>query len=251
MLITLQHIKYTFSSPERWETLFEYVGSPTDLSIQISLGDVLLSNGIDDALLCAKFLSLRDRITLVMRAVKMAATFTDDKRVNRCVGAITRWHHGDDSFDLNFVRRVAEGIVSDARNVQIYSRFGKNSILTIAFSCVSALATAYVVDALYSSFVIAFAACLAVFAAGGIIACMLSLRYSRANFWIAVAGSIVLHSADANVEKTFAAVADAAYFTADENAAFAARAAERERQKADILALSPPTVIKGRITTSC
>ena len=53
-LITLQQIRDQHPCEEGWKTLLTALGNPKDLSLQVSIGDVAKSNGVQDALWCCR-----------------------------------------------------------------------------------------------------------------------------------------------------------------------------------------------------
>lgn len=96
--LTLQQIRDVGPCSGGWTKLCKAVG--TDMTTVIGLGDVLISNNLDDALWCLRCLSPRDRVDIVMPFSKRASVHTTDERVHHCIAKIERWLAGDDSVDL-------------------------------------------------------------------------------------------------------------------------------------------------------
>ena len=105
MTLTLQTIQDHNPSPCFWETLTKAIGS--DLTTELSIGDVLISNGLDDALRCLRFLEPRTRVAAILPAVKRASVYTTDQRVHNCIADIEKWLAGDDTVDLMAAARAA------------------------------------------------------------------------------------------------------------------------------------------------
>lgn len=84
---------------EGWALLLRNLGQPhgkPDLTLKLSIGDVLISNGLDDALWCLQCLLPRVAVSAIMPAVKRASTHTKDQRVHDCIAALDRWRGGED-----------------------------------------------------------------------------------------------------------------------------------------------------------
>ena len=113
MTLTLQTIRDHYPSPYSWETLTKAIGS--DLKTKLSIGDVLISNGLDDALWCLQCLEPRTRVAAIMPAVKRASAHTTDQRVHNCIADIDKWLAGDDEVDLRASARTAAQVVRTAR----------------------------------------------------------------------------------------------------------------------------------------
>jgi hypothetical protein len=86
------------------------VGKAYDPDMRVSLGDVAIANGADDALWCLRCLDWDDleirRAVIsgvVLPAVKRAAAYTPDQRVHDCIAVLERWCAGDDTVDLTAV----------------------------------------------------------------------------------------------------------------------------------------------------
>ena len=100
MTLTLQVIRDHKLCPSGWNTLTKSIGS--DLTTELSIGDVLISNGLDDALWCLSYLvEPRVRVAAIMPAVKRVSVHIDDKRVHDCIADIDTWLAGDDTVDLD------------------------------------------------------------------------------------------------------------------------------------------------------
>jgi len=98
MTLTLQTIIDYSTCTEEWGSLTKAIGS--DLTTELSIGDVFISNGLTDALWCLRCLEPRVRVAAVMPAVKRASVHTKDHRVHECIAAIDKWLAGDDTVDL-------------------------------------------------------------------------------------------------------------------------------------------------------
>ena len=99
MMITLQQIRDAGPCESGWRKLNKALGNP-DMAREISIGDVVLSNGLDDALWCLRFLPPRERVAAIMPCVRRASAHTSDPRVHECIAAIDRWLAGDDNVDI-------------------------------------------------------------------------------------------------------------------------------------------------------
>lgn len=99
MTLTLQTIQDHQPCQDDWTKLLQSVGG--DMTTELSIGDVLISNGLNDALWCLQFLEPRQRVAAIMPAVKRASVHTTDQRVHGCITAIEKWLAGDDSVNLD------------------------------------------------------------------------------------------------------------------------------------------------------
>jgi len=104
--ITLQQIRDAGPCESGWRKLNKTLGNP-DLSVEISIGDVVLSNGLDDALWCLRVLPPRERVAAIMPSVRRASARTSDPRVHECIADVDRWLAGDASVDMRAARAVA------------------------------------------------------------------------------------------------------------------------------------------------
>lgn len=104
--ITLQQIRDAGPCEDGWRKLNKALGHP-DLSAEISIGDVVLSNGLEDALWCLRVLPPRERVAAVMPSVRRASAHTSDQRVHECIADIDRWLAGDDNVDIQEARAAA------------------------------------------------------------------------------------------------------------------------------------------------
>jgi hypothetical protein len=95
-----------------WAKLTETLGT-TDLSIELSIGDIVIANGRNDALWALRCLPPCEAVAAVMPAVKRASVHTTDQRVHDCIAAVDSWLAGDDSVDLK-TAAVAEAWVASA-----------------------------------------------------------------------------------------------------------------------------------------
>ena len=105
MMITLQQIRDAGPCESGWRKLNKALGNP-NMTREISIGDVVLSNGLDDALWCLRFLPRRQQVAAVMPSVRRASAHTSDHRVHECIADIDRWLAGDDNVDLQAVEAV-------------------------------------------------------------------------------------------------------------------------------------------------
>lgn len=104
--ITLQQIRDAGPCEDGWRKLNKALGHP-DLSAEISIGDVVLSNGLDDALWCLRVLPPLERVAAIMPCVRRASAHTSDQRVHECIADIDRWLAGDDNVDIQAARAAA------------------------------------------------------------------------------------------------------------------------------------------------
>ena len=112
MTLTLQVIRDHRPCQGGWKALTKSIGS--DLTTELSIGDVVISNGINDALWCLQCLEPRVRVAAIMPTVKRASVHTDDKRVHDCIADIDKWLAGDDTVDLKAVARAAAWAAAEA-----------------------------------------------------------------------------------------------------------------------------------------
>ena len=113
MTLTLQEIRDHSPCQSGWKKLTKAVGN--DMTTKLSIGDVVLSNGLDDALWCFRCLDPRKRVAAIMPAVKRAAVHSKDQRVHDCVKDIEKWLAGDDSINLFAVESEARAAAESAR----------------------------------------------------------------------------------------------------------------------------------------
>ena len=106
MILTLKDIRDQHPCENGWRTLIKSLGTKK-LTTELSIGDVVLSNGLDDALWCLRCLPTRERVAAIMPAVRRASTHTTDQRVHDCIADVQRWLDGDDSVDLAAARDAA------------------------------------------------------------------------------------------------------------------------------------------------
>lgn len=106
MMITLQQIRDAGPCESGWRKLNKALGNP-NMTREISIGDVVLSNGLDDALWCLRFLPRRQQVAAVMPSVRRASAHTSDHRVHECIADIDRWLAGDASVDMRAARAAA------------------------------------------------------------------------------------------------------------------------------------------------
>lgn len=105
MTLTLQTILDHSLCASDWDSLNKAIGG--DLKTEISIGDVLLNNGLAEAMWCLQCVEPRKRVEAIMPAVKRAAVHTTDQRVHDCIAAIDQWLTGDDTVDLNAASQAA------------------------------------------------------------------------------------------------------------------------------------------------
>jgi hypothetical protein len=104
--LTLGLIRQHSPCESGWRKLTKALGT-TDTDTVLSIGDIVLSNGLDDALWALRCLPPREAVAAVMLAVKRAAVHTTDQRVHECIAAVDRWIAGDDSVDLKAAAALA------------------------------------------------------------------------------------------------------------------------------------------------
>ena len=101
-----------------WRKLLAGLGMTAekyDSEYEISLGDVLVINGLNDALWCFRVLDWSDVkvrrkviAATILPAVERASLFATDARVLDCVSALRLWCEGDDTVDLLAAAWTAE-----------------------------------------------------------------------------------------------------------------------------------------------
>jgi hypothetical protein len=203
MTLTLQIIRDHSPCATGWKTLTQAIDS--DLTTELSIGDVLISNGLDDALWCLQCLEPRVRVAAIMPAVKRAAVHIDDKRVHDCIADIDTWLAGDDTVDLA-AAEAESWSAAEAAEVVSWSV----AEVAVAAAQAAALRAAQAAQA-------------AAGAAAGAAA------------W-AAAGEAMWAAAEAE---------EAAGASWEAVEAEASWAAERKLQEADLLAMFPPMILKG------
>ncbi len=114
-LITLQQIRDHGPCKDGWSTLLKALSNPSDLSMQVSIGDIAKSNGAQDALWCTRCIDdRRFVVSLILPAVRRASAFTTDSRVAECIAVLESWLAGDDGVDLRAAARAAAYAASAA-----------------------------------------------------------------------------------------------------------------------------------------
>ncbi|MDB4301987.1 hypothetical protein N9924_00320 [bacterium] len=206
MTLTLQEIRDHSPCQLGWKKLTKAVGN--DMTTKLSIGDVVLSNGLDDALWCFRCLDPRKRVAAIIPAVKRAAVHSKDQRVHDCVKDIEKWLAGDNSINLYAAEAAADAAAWSASWALRAARSALWAARTAAWA--------------------ALAAASAVGEAAGSAAVNAAVEAARA----------ALAAADA------VAVGDAAVDAA-RAAREAAWAEERELQKSDLLKMFPPMILKG------
>ena len=141
MTLTLQEIREHRPCQSGWKTLTKAVGN--DMTTKLSIGDVVISNGLDDALWCLRCLEPRKRVAAIMPTVKRASVYTDDQRVHDCIKDIEKWLAGDNSIDLFAVASVVGSAVGSAARVA-YRAAAEAASLAAAGSAARAAARAAV-----------------------------------------------------------------------------------------------------------
>jgi hypothetical protein len=189
-MFTLEDIRAQRPCAKGWKTL-KLAWGDRPMDFESSLGDVVLSNGLADALWCLRLVTRQQRVAAILPAVKRVSAFTTKTRVHACVFVFE-----------NFVATGNAGGLAHA----------SHAARDAAYSAHASHAAAYA----------AFAAVHASHAA----------RTARAASRVARAVSDAAHACHAAARAASAAAdnADTAY------------AAERELQKADLLAAFPPLV---------
>ena len=112
MTLTLQEIRDHSPCQSGWKKLTKAVGN--DMTTELSIGDVVISNGLEDALWCFRCLDPRKRVAAIIPAVKRAAVHSKDQRVHDCVKDIEKWLAGDNSIDLPAVESAARAAADSA-----------------------------------------------------------------------------------------------------------------------------------------
>ena len=95
-----------------------------DRKRRVSLGDVALSNGADDAWWCVRCLDWADIgvrravVAVLLHAVRRQLVHTTELGVGQIVDALARWVAGDDTVDLAAAWASAEAAAGDARDAE-------------------------------------------------------------------------------------------------------------------------------------
>lgn len=98
-MMTLQQIRDQSPCIEGWTKLLKSLGNPP-MDTVISLGDVAVSNGADDAWWCVRALDWDNEqvrqnvIKALLLAVQRAAVHTKDAGVHYCISTIQDWVNG-------------------------------------------------------------------------------------------------------------------------------------------------------------
>ena len=98
-MLTLQTIRDHGPCANGWVKLTRALGT-ADLTTELSIGDIVLANGLADALWTLRCLDPRQRVAAIMPAVRRASAHTTDQRVHDCIAAVDKWQVGDDSVVL-------------------------------------------------------------------------------------------------------------------------------------------------------
>ena len=114
MTLTLGTIRDRSPCERGWRTLTKALGT-TAPETELSIGDVVLANGLDDALWCLQCLEPRQRVAAIMPTVRRVSAITADQRVHDCISAVQRWLDGDDSVDLRAAEAAARAAARAAR----------------------------------------------------------------------------------------------------------------------------------------
>ena len=114
--ITLAAIRERRPCAPGWSTLLAslgYADGDFDPGRMVTLGDIAVSNGVADALWCARCLPVeaqRDLVRAILPAVERASMHTSDDRVHACIAVLRRWVDGQARYDgeLRKAARAAE-----------------------------------------------------------------------------------------------------------------------------------------------
>jgi hypothetical protein len=99
---TLQQIRDHSPCRDGWAKLLKSLGNPSDMTTQVSIGQIARSNGAQDALWCLRCADFdrRDIIRCILPSVKRASVHTTDKRVAEFIDVIEQWLADDDAVNL-------------------------------------------------------------------------------------------------------------------------------------------------------
>ena len=219
MTLTLQEIRDHSPCQTGWKKLTKAVGN--DMTTKLSIGDVVISNGLDDALWCFRCLDPRKRVAAIIPAVKRAAVHSKDKRVHDCVKDIEKWLAGDNSIDLLAVESEAWAASEAAR--------------TAAWAAWTAWEAAE--SAAWAAWAAREAARTAAWAAWAARAAAESVARAAWAAWAA--------SESEAESKAESITREAAWAAAESIAESIAGAAARQQQKSDLLKMFPPMILKG------
>jgi hypothetical protein len=219
--ITLGDIRSHHPCADGWATLTKALGT-TDPTAELSIGDIVIANGLDNALWALRCLPPREAVAAVMPAVKRASVHTADLRVHECIAVVDRWIAGDDSVDLKGVARAAAAACAEA--------------WAEAAACAAAEAACAEAEARA-------AACAAARDAARAAAC--AAACAEAEAWAEAWARAAAKAAEAAWAVARAAVCAAA--RAAWAAWEAARAAERDMQASDLLVMFPPIRLKAEV----
>ena len=206
--LTLQSIRNSGPCKDGWAKLLKSIGTD-DMTTRIGIGDVLLSNGRADALWCLRALQPRERVSLVMPAVKRASAYTTDQRVHALITVIDRWLAGDDTVDLK-----------SAAAAYAAAAYAAADAYAARAATYAARAATYAAHAAAADAAHAAAAYAAHAAAADAAAAYAAAAYAAADAYAARAATYAAHAAYAD-------------------------AAEIEAQCDDIMRMSPPLIMKG------
>ena len=117
---TLAQVSACLPCEDGWCKALKALGT-SDPATTITIGDVVLSNGVSDALWCLRVLNWEDVAvrryvlrTVVLPACRRAATHTTDSRVIECLDVLDRWVDGDDNVDLAKLAETAWAAEAEA-----------------------------------------------------------------------------------------------------------------------------------------
>jgi hypothetical protein len=100
--VTLAQIAALRPCGDRWRAALAHIGmTPEDFDPEraVSIGDVAITCGLDDALHLLQLLEPRTQTLCVWPSVLRAAAYTTDHRVHDCNAVTQRWLDGDDNAD--------------------------------------------------------------------------------------------------------------------------------------------------------
>jgi hypothetical protein len=177
------------------------------MNMELSIGDVLITNGLQDALWCLRFVTAKERIAAILPTVKRVSAFTTDARAHARIDALERFVATGNAEGL---RGVVDAVYADAEAARADS--------SATYKDATDVADTFSVDAAHAAV------------------------YAAAHAFYAIDDAhAVAYAADA-AACVFGAAANASPRYLGSDLGYAAAHAERQAQKADLLERFPPLV---------
>jgi hypothetical protein len=145
-MITPEMIRAALPYEEYRETFISSWGDrPTDS--ELSIGDVVLTNGLFGALWCLRLVTPQERVSALLPTVKRASAFAQDSRVHDCIAALETFVETGDAEGLRTAAddaRTAAYVAAEAANAA-----DANDDCVDHAACKAAHAAAYAAEAAY------------------------------------------------------------------------------------------------------